>query len=504
MNRTFKVHRRFWALGPTIILVLVWMALYLPHLRTNPGWYGDETIALTAAQDLMRGNVAQRAIWNTFWHPYAPYQPGYLYMVGLASSITSGDILGPRFLNTLFALATALIIALYGRVTLGVLPSFFAALLLLSYEQSVLHFRWIFTHNLIALGFTITFLSLARKSRFKSNLFAGVGLALGAAALPLFIYGAIAAAVWRLGKPKSWLALALPSFVIVASSLAFGYFAHSPLNFLASDLLENRDIYLDASSQNSGSLAAVATNICHFFSQDPFHLLAAVAVLFCWNRRSRALGFGATVIAILLLQNRQNLTVFYYQAIILLPLLTLAMGNLLLRVVGFVRRRSCGSYRGRWLAATALSLPVIMAIQLAPQVFSGRLLPRNHYWVTQSTQDVEAAADWINERVSPTDLVICHHNIAWLIKCRPADYLMATTWSGLSTWPFKRVLPKTQFRFPADPDRAHFLVVADIDERWTFHQPNVNRLLAIIALQGWTTVWQSSSYRVLEKSNRSP
>jgi 4-amino-4-deoxy-L-arabinose transferase-like glycosyltransferase len=137
------------------MLVVVWLVLYLPHLRNCPGWYGDETIALTAAQDLMRGNVAQRAMWNSFWHPYAPYQPGYLYLMGLASTLTGGDILGPRFLNTLFALATALLIAFHGRAILGILPSLFAALLFLSYEQTVLHFRWIFTHNLVAFGFTL-------------------------------------------------------------------------------------------------------------------------------------------------------------------------------------------------------------------------------------------------------------------------------------------------------------------------------------------------------------
>jgi len=500
VRRTFRSRRLFWVWGPISILLVVWLVLYLPHLRTCPGWYGDETIALTAAQDLMRGNVAHRAIWNTFWHPYAPYQPGYLYLVGLASALTGGDILGPRFLNTLIALATALLIAFHGRAILGVIPSLFAALLFLSYEQTVLHFRSIFTHNLIAFGFALTFLSLCRKSQLKSDLTAGVGLALGAAALPLFVYGAIPAGIWRLTKPKAWLALALPSCAVVAGSLAFGYFAHAPHNFLLGDLLETLDFYFSASVQNSGSLAGLATNLWRFFSQDAFHMLGAVAILCSWNRRVRAVGFGAAVIAILLLQNRQNLTVFYYQAVILLPLTTIAIGNLLNRVIAFMRRLPGARLRSRLICVAALLLPIFITALLAPLAFSGRLIPRNNYWVTQSTADVEAAAEWINQHVTPTDLVICHHNIAWLLNCRTADFLMATTWSGLPTWPFKRPLQKSHFRFAADPSAARFLVVGDIDVRWTFLQPNVDQLLENIAGQGWKIVWQSSTYCIFARS----
>ncbi|HEY5814280.1 MAG TPA: hypothetical protein VIT23_16695, partial [Terrimicrobiaceae bacterium] len=144
---------------PLSVIFAIWSVLYLPNLRTSPSWYGDETVALTAGLDLTRGIAAHRAVWNTFWHPYAPYQPGYEFLVGGMARLFGGDILGGRFFNALLALALALVIYFYGRSILGIFPAFFAALLFLSYEQSVIHFRWIFTHNLVALGFVIAVLA---------------------------------------------------------------------------------------------------------------------------------------------------------------------------------------------------------------------------------------------------------------------------------------------------------------------------------------------------------
>jgi 4-amino-4-deoxy-L-arabinose transferase-like glycosyltransferase len=96
----------------------------------------------------------------TFWHPSYAYQPGYAWAVGLASAVTGGDILGGRALNTLLALSIALAMYLFGENKLGKSPALLSALIFLSYEQSVVHFRWIYSHNAVALGFAIAVLFL--------------------------------------------------------------------------------------------------------------------------------------------------------------------------------------------------------------------------------------------------------------------------------------------------------------------------------------------------------
>ena len=105
------------------------------------------------------------AISLTFWHVYFPYQPIYAWLAGLFALGTAGDILGARFLNALIALAIAVLLCFWGRWRLGAIPAWFGALIFLCYSQSIIHFRWIYPHNLVALGFTVSLLSLLRSSR---------------------------------------------------------------------------------------------------------------------------------------------------------------------------------------------------------------------------------------------------------------------------------------------------------------------------------------------------
>ena len=134
-------------------------------------------------------------------------------------SCFGGDILGGRIVNALLALGVALTIYFYGRSILGIFPVLFAALLFLSYEQSIIHFRWIFTHNLVAFGFTITFLALSRPAGPRNDLIAGFGIAIAAAALPLFVYGCVPAILIRIKRPRSWPRLFVPALIVVGLSL---------------------------------------------------------------------------------------------------------------------------------------------------------------------------------------------------------------------------------------------------------------------------------------------
>jgi len=138
---------------------------------------------------------------------------------------------------------------------------------------------------------------------------------------------------------------------------------------------------------------------------------------------------------------------------------------------------------------------------LLPQSLQGRLSPRITYWTTQSCEEVEAAARWINERTSPQDLVICHQNIAWLIHARTADYLQVASWMGLSTWPFKHPLPKAQFRFEPDLTKAKFAIIGDIDQRWTILQPNIAGIMKPLTDGSWKLVWHGENYSIFENPN---
>jgi hypothetical protein len=497
LRDSLKFHRRFNLLASTLLLA-VWALLYLPHLRTSPSWYGDEGLALTAGLNLIRGIPAHGSFWNTFWNAYAPYQPGYELLIGWASALAGNDILGGRFVNALLALATAFALAFGGRKIMGPILALGSALLFLTYEQSVIHFRWIFTHNLIALGFAIAFPALCGKRTLRADLTAGFGLALGALALPLALYGFLAAALLVIRHPRSWIPVLAPYATVTLASLATALILFPGTGFLWTDLRDTAAFYANASRENSGGLG-VFTNLLRFFIQDGFHAIGFLMLLVCLRGKTFALGFGGLVIAFLLLQNRQNLTIFYYQAILLTPLLALACGAGLHKLLGLLRKT--GS-RLRWprlaIRFAPLFVSTIFFLSILPASLRGTLVPRIAYWTTQSIPEVEAAAAWINSRTSPDDLVLCHQNIAWLLHARTADHLQATTWLGHETWPFKTPLRRDQFRFAPDPAEARFVVIADIDRRWTFAQPNVFKLLERYESENWPVVWSGEHYIVIE------
>ena len=145
-----------------------------------------------------------------------------------------------------------------------------------------------------------------------------------------------------------------------------------------------------------------------------------------------------------------------------------------------------------------LAVPIICAANQVPNSLAGRIIPRIQYWTTQNTDEVEQAARWINERVAPDDLVICHSNIAWLVKARTADFLQVTTWERLPTWPFDIPLDRTQFRYKAGLENARFAIVGDIDTRWTFLQPNVDKLIKRMVDEAWPVVWSGTNYHILK------
>jgi 4-amino-4-deoxy-L-arabinose transferase-like glycosyltransferase len=481
-----------------IIVTLVWAFLYLPNIRTSPAWYGDEGLALTAGLNLAHGIPVHGSFWNTFWNPYAPYQPFYEFCIGWAARLTGGDILGARLVNSFFALITALIITFYGRRVLGFIFSLCAALIFLTFEQSVIHFRWIFTHNLIALGYALAFIGLSGNIKTKSNIIAGIGLGISALALPLSIYGLIAAALLRIRHPRSWLPVCGPYVFVTFSSLALGFGLYPKQGFIWSDLVETFRFYVEASRENGGGFKFFE-NISRFFLQDAFHAFGFLMFLICLRGKAFAIGFGGLLISFLLLQNRQNLTVFYYQAVILTPLLAMAYGYGLRKIFLMVRR---AGFQSKIFLRVSMSIPFVIAgfsfFTILPSSLKGTLKTRIDFWTTQSNQEVESAADWINSRTTPEDLVICHQNIAWLLHARTADYLQAATWQGLSTWPFKRPLRKDQFRFEPKLDAAKFAVIADIDQRWTINQPSIPNLIQIFESEKWLLVWSGANYKVLK------
>lgn len=494
---SYRLLKRQLIIAPAMIISFLWGLLYLPHLRTSPRWYGDETLTLMIGKSLASGQAADRSLNATFWHPSYPYQPGFAWLAGAMAWIFGGDILGARLLSCSIALLVALLIYFGGRAILGCLPSFFGALLFLSYDQAVIHFRWIYPHNGVALGFTITILALLRSSRPRVDWTAGFGLAVGALSHPLFIHGAAAAWACRIKRPKAWPRLLVPATIVLAFTIGISLVRYWPHLWVFQDIVTLVEFYRDFSRENAGAWQA-PKNVAIFYSHDLFHLLNLVAIFLCCSRRLYPIAIFAGTVSLLLLQNRQNLPVFYYQAIVLLPIFALAWAGGLRTISTWLRPLLRGTFARRALLYIAMSVPISMTLLILPSSLRGNLLSRNDPWVTQDVHEVERAAAWINEHVRSDELVICSQNIGWLLNCRTADLLQSTAWEKRTTFGFPRVFEASRFRYDADISKARYLVLGDIDSRWTVHQENVWPSLERISQEKWPIVWSGKYYLVAE------
>lgn len=481
---------------PPLSLISVWALLYLPHLRISPGWYGDETGAFIIGKNLFQGHVSLGSLWLTCWHTYYPIQAGYLWMVGLFSAITGGDILGGRFFNTLLALAIALLIYFLGRRNFNILPAWFGAGMFLTFDQNVIHFRWIYPHNAVALGAAIALLFLLRPSGRRNDWLAGCGLSIAALSHPLFVHAAVASTICRIKRPLAWFRMAAPPTIGLLAGFAVMILIYWPHKWLFDDIL-NLWVYYKAQSAIAANSSEFHLNFWRFYTQNSFHIAGLFCLIACLRKRFYPIAIFGFTVSWLLLQNRQNLALFYYQAIVLSPVLSMASAASVYTTSKILRRSFRRHRIDKFCVCATLFLPSLLGLSQLPAVLSGNLLPANQFWVTQDIREVEAAANWLNRNVGPEDLVIANTNIAWLLNSRIADHFQVVLWAGLPTEYFPEGIDRERFRFPADLDSVKYFVIGDIDRRWTLGQLNMNKLTARLLEEKWHPEWCGPNYLIL-------
>ena len=497
-----RLRRRTFILGFGLITVL-WALLYLPNLRTTPPWYGDEILTLDIGKSLNHGDFANRAVYCTFNSPTYNYQPGFAWCVGWFSRLTQGDILGGRLLSTLVGWGTAAVGFWFFCRRFGMAIGLFYAFLLLGYSQAIIHYRWIYPHNVVGLSLIASAGFLLRPANAHKDWKIGGWLALGAASHLLAAHATLVSGLCRLLRPKSWIPIGLPPFLIFA-----GTFALLSLRFpgwVTEDfnaLLEQYGRY----NEENGSGTKLLFNVLNFFAQDPFHALAAGGCLLVCTRRTYPLAILSISLVLLLTRNRQNLPLFYYQAMSVLPLLTAssAVGygrffSLLIRRLSPLRthrRMFLGLLPAGALAGALLQFPNILNEKLPV-----RITP----WVVSSASDYESAAQWLNRNTRPQDLVITYWNLGWLLQAKTADILTAAAWAG---YPAGDYFPKppdhSRFRYPADLGKAKFFAITELDERWAFAQGQVMVFLQGSGVQTWPLVFQSGPVKILANPSWRP
>lgn len=479
VTRALRIRRRFDLVLGILILVL-WVLLYLPHLRTNPGWYGDETFSLAAGKNAALGRARLVSTYYTF----IPYPAGYLFTAGCFSWATGGDILGARLFNALLALGCAWLLAFHTRRLVGVFGAALAAFAFLGYREAVIHFRMVYPHDLAAFGLLLAIAAISR----KNDWIAGGGLLIASQAHPLALNGAMAILPGAfLQKRNILVIIGVPLVAGILYILGLYYFFG---NELIEDILWMRHRY---SADGAVGSSFVGWNYYLFFSYDLLHVVGILGMIYACCRRKWLLGGSMLLLSFSLLSNRSDLFRFYYQAIVLLPLICLCTAFFWMRVATFARKRSM------LLGMFMLILAGGYILYNAPfqEVWIGPLKPRAAVYFTRSTKDVEDAAAFINAHTRKDDFVIANMNIAWLLHCQTADLLEVTAWTGHTTTNFEspRDIRKDRFIYPLDPDRAKYMIIGDFDQAWVLGRPHVREICDPL-LDKMQIVWTSKTYTV--------
>jgi len=477
--------------GPCLVILIFWALLYLPHLRTSPSWYGDETLAVEIAKNLLQGQFATGAQWNTFFT--IVYQPVYEWLLAAGMFCFGGDILGARLVNALLALVSGLALFLLGRRLMGQRTAFAASLIFLGAYQNVIHFRAAYAHNGVAAGLAIGLLAACCHPTLRNNCLTGLGNLLAVGAHPLGIFTAISSALPRWNRPRSWLLIAfIPAILFlllyVPVYLRFGA-------WMTEDMLTIFRSYGSYSDEHSGNLIL---NFSRFYTQDSYHLLGVVGLLLVllpkWRAKLWPLLTAFIILSYFLFSNRSNLTVFYYQAIVVAPLLALGVAILLGVGSDWMARR----FQRKVLRGLPVAAAVLLAMPALISVIRGQLLTRHHYWVTQSITDYESAARWLNAHTGPEDIVITNSSLGWLLDAPTGSLLQLTAYAGHKTFMHEYGTPQERFRFPLTKERVRFIAIGDIDQRWGLAQPHVEETLTSFGVDKWPVVWTSENCLILE------
>ncbi|MFZ5806646.1 MAG: hypothetical protein ACOY3I_05530 [Verrucomicrobiota bacterium] len=474
---------------PLFLLILFWTALYLPRLRTNPGWFIEESVTLDCANNLIKGIPAYIATWNTFFHPVGAHQPGYLLLTGL---FAQGDIAGARFFNALLGLAIVLSLYLLGRKTLDSSGAFAAALLFLVYEQSVIHFRSVYSYNGAALGFALTALFLMRQTCRKNDVGASVGLTIAAISHPMFAYMGIAAWAARFQRPRSW------SYLFIAPLVYWMLLVGVVYSFFGGQLFQDISALLQSYRRAAAcGIWELIQNVYRFYAQDWFHIGAFAGLVCCFPRKYYSLGIVTAIVSLLVLQSRTDFRLYYYPAVPLLPLLALCWGVLVVRINHLFRNL----YEYQLALFLVLLLSAFCVGKVLIPIWYGQLKPKNINMIAQFISDNEAAAKWLNAHTKPDDLVIGNMNVGWMLHAQKARYRQTLAWEGTPTFGYERPVDRSRFRYDVSLNRAKYVIVCFEDFHWDPAWRNLAPLFTQLEKEQWPLAWKSSGCSIFVNPN---
>lgn len=507
-----------------LLLTILWACLFLPHLRTNPNWYGDEGDWMDPSWTFLHGETHHGPMRVDFLFPY-PYPPLYLLANGCLLRVFGNDVLVGRALQAVTALLAAAILVWIGTRLRDRAFGFLCAVGFLVYPETVLHFRWMRSHPmagvwaLAAAGFLIRYV---QEKRRRDLVLAGL-LCSAATATSYWTYGLIGAVVvtallvnWR----HAWIAALTSCAWLGSFSIGYVIVHEDGLVQLLAQLERLQfmnNAIVNASPSFPGETARIAKNVVEFTFLMPTTTASGARFVDLWlmgaglglaffpaPRFRKWLIFWLLALMVVVFRGRSNLSVAFYPAMVFLPLMAVGFAGVLVRI---------GELAARvvpWRQEPARQLPAFLAIGiLAGMSLTGSFThfrTRLDELTARSVPDSEAVAEFINTRSTTNDFVIAPNQLFWLIHARKAMLTQCSAYEGEMAWPYCAPVPREQFWFDCDWHNAKYLVLADatdargqrigIDGVFWMRMKNIRAIVSGIEQEGWPVVFERGEYKV--------
>ncbi len=509
-----------WERIAAVALVVGWAALFLPNLRTNPNWYGDEGEWMEKCWTFIHGTPRVGPIIDDFVFPY-PYPPLYMAVTGALLRVFGDDIVVARALGAVTALAAAGILFWIGRRLRSATFGFLCAAALLVYPQANMNFRWVRSHPmagtlvLACIGFLLGYL---QDKRLMHLVWAGVFCSLATAANYYavgMIPGVMAVAVWV--NYRRWRELSAWRNVIIGTLTAGSFGVLFLLWYVATQggwaHLQQQIQRLGGMTQPPG-FVEVGSRILKFCFTTPtsigpqgvaghdLWLIAAVLGLLAFPvaRLRGWLVFWLVALMWPIFRKQENVSWFFYPATIFLPLMALGVGG-------------AAEQLGR-LVAWGLQKKDSIGIQVAPGAVAfgiWGIVSLNGAWghfdtmidrfTQRSVPDAEAAMKYVNDHTTDDDFVIVPKQIYWLAKAPRRSMLShCQTIEGRTNGAWPVPIPRDRFWFDCRWQNARYVVLASgvdesgrqqwgIDLVYTLGAGGASEIVPLMIDQNWKVVY---------------
>jgi 4-amino-4-deoxy-L-arabinose transferase-like glycosyltransferase len=532
-----------WERYVAIALVVLWALLFLPNLRTNPNWYGDEGEWMEKCWTFIHGTPRVGPVANDFIFPY-PYPPLYMLVNGALLRVFGEDLVVGRALGAVTALAAGAVLFWIGTRLRNKTFGFLCAAAFLVYSEANINFRWVRSHPmagtlaLTTVGFLIRYV---QEKRLRDAAWAGVFCSL-ATATNYFTYPLIGAVVitvalvnWREWKsPRAW------RDVVVGGAMACVYAGLFVLWYSAThgwgQLMAQVGRLTSVAANEvrptfGGEVERFIENVwtlgfktptqgppLPWSGHDGWLTVATIGFVFLPTRDWRLrlwVPFWLLVLMYGVFKKLNNVPMFFYPATIFLPLMAVGFAGVLAWAGELVKRLAlrCGD-------AAAATVAVVVLAGFGLQSASGawdHFHTRIDMWTQQSVPDAEAAMAFVNSHTTKADFVIVPKQIYWMTHCdRRSMLTFCARYEGVDNdMPTPAHIPRELYWFDCRLDQAKYLVLEyrseertlpdgrhvqlpiGVDAVYTFGLRGVREVIQRTQQEKWSLAFQQGAYIVL-------